>query len=197
MKDRSVLAGSVAASLLASACCIGPFVLGLVGLGSLGFAAALAPLRPWFLGLTALLLALGFYFAYRRQPAEACAPDQACAKQSGRRNQRLALWIVTGLTVALATYPTWGAKLTEARATVGPGQLEHVVVVLDVQGMTCAACADEIANQLREVPGVVRADVSFEQSRAEVGLSTLNPKVEPLIAAVEKAGYQATVAKRR
>jgi len=49
MKERSALAGSLIAAFLASACCIGPLLLGAVGLGSLGFASALAPLRPWFL----------------------------------------------------------------------------------------------------------------------------------------------------
>ncbi len=60
MKDRSVLVGSLLAGVLASACCIGPLVLGVLGLGSLGLGAALEPYRPWFLGLTAVFLALGF-----------------------------------------------------------------------------------------------------------------------------------------
>lgn len=38
MKDRPILFGSLAAGLLASACCIGPLILGAIGLGSLGFA---------------------------------------------------------------------------------------------------------------------------------------------------------------
>lgn len=193
MKDRSVLVGSLVAGLLASACCIGPLVLGALGLGALGFAAALAPLRPWFLGFTVVLLAIGFYFAYRPQPAEACAAGQACAKTASRRGQRVALWVVTALAVALATYPGWGARLTAARASTAVLQPEHAAVVLDVQGMTCTACAGEIERELRQVPGVVRADVSFDQRRAEIALSTATPKIEPLIRAVEKAGYHATV----
>src|SRR5438445_8411300 len=115
MKERSALMGSLIAGLLASACCFGPLLLGAVGLGSLGFAAALAPLRPWFLGLTAVLIAIGFFFAYRPQRAEACAPGEACAEPASRRNQRLALWLVTALAVTLATYPSWGARRTVGR----------------------------------------------------------------------------------
>ena len=194
MKDRSVFVGSLVAGLLASACCIGPLVVGLLGLGSLGVAAALAPLRPWFLGLTAILLTIGFYFAYRQRPAEACAPGQACTRPANQTQQRVALWAVTVLAVALATYPSWGARLTAARATTAVGQAENAVVVLDIQGMTCTACAGEIERELRQVPGVVRAEVSFEQRRAEIALSTAGPKTAPLIGAVEKAGYHATVA---
>lgn len=193
MKDRSILVGSLVAGLLASACCIGPLVLGVLGLGSLGLAAGLAPLRPWFLGLTAVLLTIGFYFAYRPRPAAACAPGQACARPASRTRQRIALWVVTALAVALATYPGWGARLTAARASSAAGQPENAVVVLNVQGMTCTACAGEIESELRQVPGVVRADVSFEQRSADIALSTARPNVESLIAAVEKAGYHATV----
>lgn len=192
MKDRSVLVGSLVAGLLASACCIGPLVLGVLGLGSLGLGAALAPLRPWFLGVTAALLAVGFYFAYRPQRAEACAPGQACAKPVSRRNQRIGLWVVTAAAVALASYPSWGARLTASRASVTTVPAANSVVVLYVHGMTCSACAGEIEGELRKVPGVVRADVSYERRRAEVRLSTAQPKVQPLIAAVEKAGYHAT-----
>ena len=118
MKDRSVLVGSLAAGLLASACCIGPLVLGVLGLSSLGIGAALAPLRPWFLGVTATFLAVGFYFAYRPQRAEACAPGQACAKPVSRRNQRIGLWLVTAAAVALASYPSWASRLTTSHASV-------------------------------------------------------------------------------
>ncbi len=194
LEGRGILIGSLLGALLASACCLGPLVLGVLGLGSLGFAAALAPLRPWFLGLTAVLLGIGFYFAYRPHPAETCAPGEACANPASRTRQRIALWVVTALAVALATYPSRGARLTAAGASTDAGRPENAVVVLDVQGMTCTACAGEIERELRQIPGVVRADVSFEQRRAEVALSTARPKVKLLVAAVEKAGYQATVA---
>ncbi len=194
IKRRGILVGSLLGGLFASACCIGPLVLGVLGLGSLGFAAALAPLRPWFLGLTAVLLAVGFYFAYRPLPAEVCTSQLACSGSASRTRQRMALWIVTALTVALAAYPSWGPRLTAPRASAAASRPESAVVVLDVQGMTCAACAGEVERELRQVPGVLRADVSFERRRAEIALSTEHPKIEPLLAAVEKAGYHATVA---
>src|SRR5438093_2166377 len=120
MKERNALAGSLIAGLLASICCIGPLVLGAVGLGSLGFAAALAPLRPWFLGLTGVLIVIGFFLAYGPQRPDACAPAEACANPAIRRNQRLALWAVTLVAMALATYPGWAARLALPRAPMAP-----------------------------------------------------------------------------
>ncbi len=196
MKDRSVFVGSLVTGLLASACCIGPLLLGALGLGSLGFAAALAPLRPWFLGLTAALLAVGFYFAYRPLATEACAPGADCATPASRTKQRIGLWIVSALALALASFPSWGARLSSPGVSVTPSRPEKAVVVLDVQGMTCSACAGEIEHELRQVPGVVHAHVDFEQRRADIALATARPRIEPLIAAVEKAGYHATAGKQ-
>lgn len=194
MKDRSLFVGSLVAGLLASACCIGPLVLGVLGLSSLGLGAALAPFRPWFLGLTAVLLATGFYFAYRPQRTEACAPGQACAAPASRRSQRVGLWVVTIAAVSLATYPIWGGRVGTASVAPVTRSATNAVVVLDVQGMTCSACAGEIEGELHKVPGVVSADVSFEHQRAEIQLSTARPDVQALIAAVEAAGYRATTA---
>jgi len=192
MKERSALVGSLLAGLLASACCVGPLILGALGLGSLGIAAALAPLRPWFLGLTVLLLGAGFYFAYRPEGERACGPDGTCPPARGRNTQRLVLWIVTVLVVVLATYPSWGARLLSQRTPVVQASSMHNVVVLKVDGMTCAACEGEIEHELERVPGVGRAEVSFKMGRARIGLLK-NVPAATLTAAVERSGYRARV----
>ncbi len=194
MKDRSVLVGSLVAGLLASACCIGPLVLGALGLGTLGLGAAFEPYRPGFLAATGLLLAIGFYLAYRPRPEAACAPGEACAARPvGRRNQRIALWIVAALTVAVATYPNWGRVLARP-GTVNATAAHTSQVTLHVTGMSCSACAVSIEKELRAVPGVSSARVDFGKANATVELTTSRPDPQVLVAAVEKAGYHATVA---
>src|SRR3989338_8143027 len=70
-------AGAVVAALAASACCIGPFVLAVLGLGGAASALALAPYRPWLLGASFLLLGASFYLTYPRPgPAGAPAPTR-------------------------------------------------------------------------------------------------------------------------
>jgi len=205
MKDRSVLVGSVLAGLLASACCIGPLLLGAVGLGSLGFAAALAPFRPWFLGLTAVLLGVGFYLAYRRVQGATCEPGGACSVPASRRNPRIVLWSVAVLAFGLATYPYWGAAVADrarnASAQASADDSAHPVassayrvVTLDVSGMTCSACTGEIQAKLEQLPGVANAEVSFQESRAKVRVGTPAPSLKALVGAVEAAGYHAAPA---
>jgi len=193
MKDRSALLGSLGAAVLASACCLGPLALGALGLGSLGAGAALAPLRPWLLLVTAVLLAVAFYFAYRPIRKPDCGPDGECARLPSRSTQRLVLWVVTVLTVALATYPTWGARLLPRSQSVMAASANDVVV-LAVAGMTCAACEGEVEHELLQVPGVLGARVDYPSGRAEIQLGAAAADVAPLIAAVKRAGYDASPA---
>ena len=195
MKERSALAGSLVAGLLASICCIGPLLLGAVGLGSLGFAAALAPLRPWFLGLTGVLIAVGFFLAYRPLRAKACAPGEACTGPASRRNQRLTLWAVSLVAVSLATYPSWGRP--SARRAPRSFVEASSLVVLDVQGMTCSGCEAGVQRELLNVPGVANAVVSYDRKRAEIRFAGTRPSVEELVAAVDKAGYHASLSRQR
>ncbi len=190
MKDRGTLLGSLGAAVLASACCLGPLILGALGVGSFGLTSVLAPLRPWLLLLTAALLGVAFYFAYRPLRDPDCGPDGACARPPNRTLQRFTLWLVTVLTLALATYPTWGARLFSRPPTLIASAAKDVVV-LEVAGMTCAACEGGVEEELRRVPGVVAARVDYPSGTAEIRFATATTDVGPLIAAVERAGYRA------
>jgi hypothetical protein len=53
---KTAVAG-IGAALAASACCIGPVVFSLLGVGALSAASLkLVPYRPWFIGFTILLV---------------------------------------------------------------------------------------------------------------------------------------------
>ncbi|WP_233886282.1 heavy metal translocating P-type ATPase [Paraburkholderia flagellata] len=67
---------------------------------------------------------------------------------------------------------------------------DTAVAELEVHGMTCASCAMRVEKALAKVPGVTRASVNLATEKATVEASR---GVAPaaLIAAVEKAGYEA------
>ncbi len=64
---------------------------------------------------------------------------------------------------------------------------------LPIEGMSCASCVARVEKALKAVPGVLRAEVNLAMETARVEAMRW---VEPaqLIAAVEKAGYQARAA---
>lgn len=91
-------------SFLPLSCCVFPVAFSFLGAGGLAFAATLMPYRPYFVALTVVFLGAGFYFAYRPQQVE-CAPGTECATPDGRTWQRLALWVIAVLTLALIAFP--------------------------------------------------------------------------------------------
>jgi Cu+-exporting ATPase len=62
---------------------------------------------------------------------------------------------------------------------------------LRIQGMTCASCVARVEKALKAVPGVLGAEVNLATETAQVEATRLVDLAQ-LIAAVEKAGYQAS-----
>ncbi len=198
MKDKSLTLASILAAGLASLCCIGPPVaVGLVGMGSFAAAASFEDLRPYLLGLTALLLAAAFYLSYRKSAATECADGSCAVNPEKKRKQRALLWISTIAVVALAAFPYYSGglwnNLTSASATVfAAGEIDgEASALFAVEGMTCAACAAGMKATLERQAGVTSAEVDYENARARIRFNPARTSVEKLIAAIAEMGYSA------
>ena len=103
-KFPALIAGGLAA-ILASACCVGPMLLVMLGLSgaSLGNLQALAPYRPIFLGVAVVAL----FFAWRRiyRPATECKPNDICAMPQTKRIYKAIFWLVAALVLGALTFP--------------------------------------------------------------------------------------------
>ncbi len=66
-------------------------------------------------------------------------------------------------------------------------------VTLDIFGMHCASCANNIEGALKKIPGVLSARVNFALEQAFIEFSPEKPEVGDLIAVIEKSGYKALV----
>ncbi len=99
------------AGVLASACCIGPLVLGALGVGAAaaGLVEFFTPLRPVFIGLALLFLGFAAYRLF--YVPKVCAPGTPCADPRALRNQRLVFIGVVIVTAALVTFPWYVAYL--------------------------------------------------------------------------------------
>jgi len=175
--------GAITAAFAASACCLVPAVLAVVGLSGAGFGAALAPYRIYFLVATGIALGVGFWLVYRRQK-DACG----CEAPRGRRAARIALWITAAVTVLVGAYPLLG----DGNATAGSADAAAAATLrLKVSGMDCADCTETIAKRLMKVPGVVSASVDFDSGIAVVRYDGRDGTTADAIAAVRDAGYSA------
>ena len=62
-------------------------------------------------------------------------------------------------------------------------------IQLNIEGMTCSGCVNNVKNVLQKIPGVSSAEVSLEQKRATVIFNPAQSNPAQFKAAVEDAGY--------
>ena len=82
------------------------------------------------------------------------------------------------------------SKLTQAMQKAG-FDIQSNRIELAIEGMTCASCVARVEKALLKVEGVSEAQVNLATETAWVKAS--HAQIPALIAAVEKAGYQATI----
>ena len=196
MNEKFLALGSTSAAFVASLCCIGPVVLGALGLGGAALSATFDPLRPYFLAATAILLGLGFYAVYRRPKTQAACEGEVCAPDSRtRRAAKPLLWLATVATLALALFPYYGGKLVDIAVATSTqekfAQLE--TVELKITGMTCEACAGTVKYALNQTPGVGEAEVEYPSGRATVKYDPTQTDTAKLVEAVNATGYKASL----
>ena len=105
----SLVAGALAA-IGASVCCVGPLVLLTLGIGGVwvGNLTTLEPIRPFFIGVTLLFIALAFRRLYL--VPQVCEPGTPCADPRTMKRQRLVFWLVVVILAGLLAVP-WVAPL--------------------------------------------------------------------------------------
>lgn len=99
---KALIAGGISA-LLASACCLGPLVLIMLGISGawIGSLTLLEPYQPWFMGAAAIALVVAGRRIWR--PAVACDVGQVCERLMVNRSYKvLFLLVVLLLGISLA-----------------------------------------------------------------------------------------------
>ena len=96
------------------------------------------------------------------------------------------------------------AKVSFEPSLISPREIEEAIesigykvekdkVTLNLQGMSCAACAANIEKVLNKKEGIISASVSFPLEKAFVEFDSSRISVREIIAAVQGIGYGASV----
>lgn len=107
-QERWFAAGGIFAALVASSCCVVPVVLVTLGISGawIGNLTVLEPYKMYFLGITTLLVAAGFWHVYIK-PKKSCDNDSYCARPTSSIITKSVLWIGTALASLSATVNFW------------------------------------------------------------------------------------------
>src|SRR5579883_177461 len=190
----------VVAAIAASLCCILPILAAVTGLGAIAAGVTFERWRPYLLGVTGLLLAAGWIFAWRDRK-RACAPGSACEGKPIRRWNWIALGVVAAFAAGLAAFPYYsGAVAQMALRTPGPARsaAAHVSkAVFRIPDLDCPACAVSLSSALRKLPGVldVRSDVDARRAVVTYDPRALNAKA--LEKVIEGTGFHPVLEPRQ
>ena len=103
----ATVAGGLIAAIIASACCVGPLVLVMLGVSGAWISnlTVLEPYRPLFIGIALLFMGLAWRRIYRAPVASECAPGTLCALPQTNRVHRVLFWVVSALVLLALGFP--------------------------------------------------------------------------------------------
>ncbi len=155
-------------------------------------------------------------------PAEAAAPSPARTRSAGDGLARVdlpvrgmtcsacatrlekALGLVPGVGSAAVNFAVERADVAYDPATLAVPAIADAIVKagfevptesfsFPIEGMTCSACSTRVEKALRQVPGVIEANVNLAIERADVRVIPGTARLSELAEAVTKAGYGARI----
>lgn len=189
--NKALLGSGLLLALTSSLCCIVPILAIISGTGSAVTALSwAAPLRPYLLVTTILVLGLAFYQAYRPQPKDECG----CEQKKSLFQSKSFLWLVAGVSVLLSAFPYY-AKFIQpppiGQQTIIKDSYNIQQTVLHIEGMSCEACEGHVNSALQKRRGVLQVNTSYAKSIATIKFDTTQISQQQLAATIEKeTGYK-------
>lgn len=179
-------------ALMASVCCLGPVLLVLLGLGSLGFGAILGRYHWWFIAAAMAILT----FAWRSYLKEAGRCRTAHCEMAQGKTTKTVLILASTVVAAFVGLNLY-TYASQHRSSSAPGGTPTsnrglASVTIPVEGMTCFTCELTVESSLKKLSGVESADAKVNEAVAYVRYDPTRVSLDALIAAINKTGYRAT-----
>ncbi len=183
-----------AAAFGSSLCCIPPLLaLFAGGSGLMANLSWLSPLRPYLIGFTVLVIGWAWVRAYRKPIADDCLCETPVHKKHGPSK----VLILASAFAALAiTFPFYAdvfvTNMPTAQAdpsltqTIG-GNIKQLD--LQVQGITCDACANHIQQETTNMNGVLSTKASYPESTVTITYDSNTIEPTQIITTIERIGY--------
>lgn len=178
-------------AIFASICCVGPLLLILLGLGTLGIGVVIGRYHWWFVGCGVFLISVAWKYYFKEK--RAC--DLKACQMENKRITLITLVIATLIVtffVGLNLY-TYLGKSSEVRPISSLANLRYIEI--PVEGMTCFTCELTVSTALKKIDGVIEATASAKEKKAKVRFDPTRTNIERLIETINKTGYKASLPK--
>ena len=196
--DKKIIGAGLLTAIAASLCCITP-VLALVA-GTSGLASTfswLEPARPYFIGLT--ILVLGFAWYQKLKPKKQIDCNCETEEKPKFIQSKMFLGIVTAFAIVMLAFPYY--------AHIFYPKTEKQVIVVDnsnvqtveftISGMTCASCEEHVNHEVNKLSGIIKSSTSYENGNAIVEFDNSKTNITDIEKAINGTGYSVTDKKEK
>jgi mercuric ion transport protein len=194
--DNQLISAGLLTAIASSLCCITP-VLAIVA-GSSGLASTfswLEPFRPYFIGMTVLVL--GFAWYQKLKPQQKIDCNCETTQKPKFMNTKSFLGIITVMTVLLLSFPSYAYIFfpkTESKVIVTPTS-EIQKVEFTIKGMTCSGCEHHVKTEISKLKGIVEVVVSYDKGNAVVKFDSKKTNIQEIEKAINSTGYKSLKSK--
>ena len=196
--DKKIIGAGLLTAIAASLCCITP-VLALVA-GTSGLASTfswLEPARPYFIGLT--ILVLGFAWYQKLKPKKQIDCNCETEEKPKFIQSKMFLGIITAFSIVMLAFPYY--------AHIFYPKTEKQVIVVDksnvqtveftISGMTCASCEEHVNHEVNKLSGIIKSSTSYENGNAIVEFDNSKTNITDIEKAINGTGYSVTDKKEK
>lgn len=186
------IVGAIISGIVASACCIGPVVLSVLGVSGAGLFSKFESYRSYFIGVTVVLLGAAFYLTYRNK--EVICEDGTCKIKSAGRWNKIALWCATMLVAFFLAFPYLKPYFALSDSSFVSTQAVRNIteVIIPVGGMTCSGCEFNIENAVKKLDGIIQVKADHQKGEVYIKFEKEKVIVEKILEAINNTGYKAT-----
>ena len=193
MIDKKLLTG-ITAAIAASLCCITPVLAVLAGLTGMASSFSwMEPFRPYLIALTLIVLAYAWWDKLKpaKQGIE-CACDPNEEGNVSFWYTKTFLGLVTIFSVVMLSFPYWGDAFikSDREPTVIVKQENVLKSLVNIEGMTCAACEATVEKVSYDVNGVISAKASVDKKNAVIEYDKTKTDIQTIIQAIGTTGYR-------
>jgi copper chaperone CopZ len=196
--DKKLIGAGLLTAITASLCCITP-VLALVA-GTSGIASSfswLEPFRPYFIGIT--ILVLGFAWYQKLKPKREIECNCETDEKPKFIQSKNFLGIVTAFAIVMISFPNY--------AHIFYPKTEKQIILVDksnvqtaefsISGMTCAGCEEHVNHEVNKLSGILKSSASYKNGNAVVEFDKSQTNMAEIETAIKRTGYTVTDKKEK
>ncbi len=190
--NKKLIGTGLLTAFAASLCCITPILALIAGTGGLASTfSSLEPFRPYFIGLTILVLAFAWYQKLKPQKKIDCNCETD--EKTNFTQTKSFLAIITVVAVLLLAFPSYAhIFFTDSENKIIAVDASKIQKVeFTIKGMTCSGCEHHITTEINKLEGIIEVLVSYEKGKAIVRFDNTEVSIEEIEKAINATGYTA------